>query len=505
MLPAFMTTSRPAPGARGGPGLRWRIGLVLAPALYVVPQLVTPLPDVTPTGMRTLGTFLAVVACWICETLPIPVAALAGMALLVTGGIMPVERAFGFWANWVNVFLIGAFVIGHAAALHGVNRRFAYKMLSLPIVSRRPWALLATFWLATALLSTISSNVVCTIVFLSIGVGLLDTLDVPRDHPVGGVLVLGVGWAAGIGGIGTPVGTPPNMIAIGLLDRLGYRVGFLGWSIVGLVTMFVLLLALYVTMRWIVRPDVSVLAVHGDAMRRQLDALGPVTRAEWLSMAAMALALVVWLLPDLASMILGERHDATVWLQTKFGWPVSAILLASLLFAVPVGDGNRFLMRWDEAVRGIEWGTLALIAGALALGDAIASPTVGIGRFLSHQVSTALDPSAPWYVLVGACVGLTTLVTNVMSNNATVGLVLPIALQVANAPGAAVDPRALGVVIGIASSLAFALPAATPPVAIVYASGRIRIADMIRYGAAMAALGWIAVTLVAYVLAAAVL
>lgn len=503
--PATGTAPREAP-ERPPVGVRWWIGLFLGPALFALANIAPALPEVTPLGMRTLGTFLLVVTWWICETLPIPVSAFVGMALLVVVGVFPVDRAFSYWANWINIFLIGALVIGHATNIHGFNRRFAYYMLSLPFVAGRPWALLCTFWAATAALSAISSNVVCTIVFMSIGIGLLEALRVPREHPVGGVLMLGVAWAAGIGGIGTPVGSPPNLISIGLLDGAGYRVGFLEWSAVGLTTAAVSLVALFATMRWIARPDVSVLEVRHEFVRRQLDSLGPAGRAERLAVGALGAALVLWLVPDMSALWLGGGHPVTALLQSRFSWPVTAILVASALFAIPVDrTRGRFLMHWDEAVKGIDWATLALIAGALALGDAMASPTVGIGRFLSTQVATVLDPSAGWVMFVGGCVAATIVVTNFMSNNATVSMVTPIALSIANAPGSVVKPAALAVAIGMASSMAFALPAATPPVAIVYASGRVRIADMVRYGSVLALLATVLMTLVAYVMAEIIL
>jgi sodium-dependent dicarboxylate transporter 2/3/5 len=497
------------PGAPTGPargvGVRWWIGLVLGPALFLIAVSAPPLPDVTPAGMRTLGTFLLVVTWWIAEPVPIPVTAFIGMALLVIVGVFPVERAFGYWANWINIFLIGAFVIGHATNLHGFNRRFAYSMLSLPFVAGRPWALLWTFWGATALLSAVSSNVVCTIVFMSIGIGLLDVLKVPRGHPVGGVLMLGVAFAAGIGGIGTPVGSPPNLIAIGMLDRAGQRVGFLEWSAIGLTTTLVLAGVLFAVMRWVARPDVSPLRVSHDLMRRELDSLGPAGRGERLAVAALLLALALWLLPDMSGLWLGARHPVTAWLQTRFNWAISAIVLASALFLVPVDLARgRFLMHWDEAVKGIDWATLALVAGALALGDAIASPAVGLGTFLSTQVADILEGSS-WVVFVGGCVAATVLITSFMSNNATVSMVVPIALGIANAPGSAVEPAPLVIAIGMASSMAFALPAATPPMAIVYASGRVRITDMVRYGSLLALLSIAVVTLVAYTIAASVL
>jgi sodium-dependent dicarboxylate transporter 2/3/5 len=217
----------------------------------------------------------------------------------------------------------------------------------------------------------------------------------------------------------------------------------------------------------------------------------------------MTLALVLWLLPDVSASVLGGAHPATAWLQARFNWAITAVLVAAALFLVPVDfAARRFLMTWDDAVRGIDWGTLALIAGALALGDAIASPEVGLGRFLTTQVATVVDPAAPWLLFVGACVAFTILVTNFISNNATISMVLPIALTVAAAPGSAVEPAALGATVAIASSMALALPAATPPCAIVYASGRVRIADMVRYGALLAVMSTVVVTGVAYALAA---
>lgn len=155
-------------------------------------------------------------------------------------------------------------------------------------------------------------------------------------------------------------------------------------------------------------------------------------------------------------------------------------------------------MTWTEAVGGIDWGTLAFIAAALALGDAIGSPTVGLGNLFSRWAAALADLGTSPYLFAGTAVAFTVFLTNFISNNAAVSIAGPIALSIASNPGSDVNPVALVVAIGMGSSMAFALPSATPPVALVFASGQVNRVTMLKNGALLALISVFITTFLGY-------
>ncbi len=476
------------------------IGLVLGPLLFAIALLAPPLEHVTPLGMRTVGIFLWTVTWWISEAIPIPATALFSMALLVVCGILPAQEAFNYWANWVNIFLIGAFIIGHATSIHGLTRRLAYRMIASPLIAGDPWRLLVLFGVGPALFSALISNVVSTMIFLSIALGLMKTLQFPQEGRYGESLCLAIAWGAAMGGIITPVGSPPNLIILGFLSPLGYSIGFAQWTAVCLPVAVAGLAAMFVVIRYILRPQTTGWQVSPETLRQELQKLGPMSRGEKIAGGALLTAVFLWVLPDMARIVLGRDHAFSVWLTVHLGWQVSAILVATALFLIPVDWEKRtFAMNWPEAVRGIEWGTLSLIGGALALGSMLAHRTLGLGEFFAQNISSlAASGTSPFFFVLGGVV-FTILLTNLASNVAISSMVGALALAVA--PSTGLNPLALMVPIALASSMAFSLPMATPPNAIVFASGEVRITNMFKSGAALSLICIAILSLFGFILA----
>ena len=159
--------------------IRRSLGLFLGPLAFVVIVFLLPtLPDVTPVGMRTLGIFTWVVIWWITEAIPIPMAGLFGLALLALCGVFSVTQAFSSMGHWVILFLVGAFIIAHAMTVSGLNRRFAYRMISFEFIRGDPWRLMVMFLIAVTMLSSIASDTVSTVIFMAIAMGLLKALNI---------------------------------------------------------------------------------------------------------------------------------------------------------------------------------------------------------------------------------------------------------------------------------------------------------------------------------------
>jgi len=475
------------------------VGLILGPALFVLALLWPPLPDVTPVGMRTLGIFLWAIVWWVTEPVPIPATSFFALALLVVCGVLSVEGAFAYWANWVNIFFIGAFMIAHAMSVHGLPRRLAYRMMASPLLAGSPWRLLVAFGLGTALLSSVLSNVATTIIFLSIAMGLAEALNFPRESRYGEALFISIAWGAGMGGMITPVGCPPNAIAIGMLrERLDYRVGFLPWIEVGLPVAVVGMACMFLVLRYVLRPQMQGWKVSTGFAEEALAKLGPLTRGEKITAGALACAIFLWMLPDLVRLTL--PGNPVPWLYARFDWSVTAILVATSLFLIPVDWQKRqFVLTWGEAVKGVDWGTLSLIAAALALGNVIADRNLGLGRFFEQSLSSLATPGSSHTLLIVAFVVFTIFLTNLASNNAVVSMSAALALAVA--PTTGMNPVALTVTVALASSMAFSLPISTPPNAIVFASGQVRSGAMAKGGIVLSLLSTLLLLLVGFELA----
>ena len=482
------------------------IGLWMGPLLFAVSVVSPPLEGVTEVGMRTLGIFLWTATWWFTEAIPIPATSLFALAMLVLCGVLPVEAAFSTWSNWIVIFLLGAFIIGHAVTVHGLARRIAYRMAGSSLVAGNPWRLLTVFGVGAAVMSPVLSNVITTVVFLSIALGLVKSLDLQRGTRYPEVLFLSIAWGSTMGGIATPIGAPTNLIAIGVANSLGYRIGFLQWMMICVPMTLVGLIAMFFVMRYVLKPEKPDRWLSASFMQEELKKLGPWNRGEKLSAVVFVTAMFLWLLPDVLPLVLpgGRQHPWSAWVTTHLDWSVTALIMATSLFVLPVDWKNRkFVMTWDEAVKGVEWGTLALIAGALALGNALAHRTLGLGGFLEQAITSFSSSAGSQLVFVFGVVTFTVVMTSFVSNIAAVSMVGALVQGMGASTG--INPIALLVAVGVAASMAFPLPVGTPYNAMVFASGYVRMGTMVKGGVAITALVIPIVSLLVFYLASRLL
>ena len=463
------------------------IGLRLGPSFLLACLVMPPLPEVTPVGMRTLGIFLWTVTWWVSEPIPIPATSLASMAMLALFGVVSVDEAFAPWSHWVCIFLLGACIIGHAMNVHGLTRRMAFGMASSRFVGGSPWRLLLAFGLASALMSSVMSHVVTTMIFVAIASGMSKTFGFQPGSRYPEALFLAIAWGSNMGVV-TPVAAPTNLIAIGIAQNAGYRIGFLQWVLICLPVFVIMLAAMFLVVRYVLRPEMPDWGSSHALLGSQANALGALTRGEKVAGAVFAIAMAFWIVPDLFSLLLpgGRRHPAALWVTQHLDWSVTAILMAATLFLIPLNwKERRFAMTWAEAVKGVEWGTLSLIAAALGLGNTVAHKTLGLGGLFERAAADIVSSSGQ-FVFVLTVVAFTVIVGSLISNLAIIGMVG--ALVPAVAPAAGVNPAALLVCVAIAANMDFALPVGTPPSAMVFASGYVRISSMVKGGSILALL-----------------
>lgn len=479
-LPGLPTPS-PTEGRLSGAEARFErrrrsVGLVLGPAAFVL-LLVFPPESLGTAAGRLLAVVAWVLVWWITEAVPLPVTAVLGPALAVALGVVPVRDAFAPFGDPIIFLFLGSFLLARAMSVHGLDRRLARAVLALPAASASPGRVVVTFTVLSAALSMWLSNSAATAMLYPIALGVLGTLAPGGDRRslLARSLLLACAYGASVGGIGTPVGSPPNLVAIGQLSALaGIHVGFVPW----------LLVALPVTaaMAGVVALSLGLPIRGGGApVAAPREAPGRMSAGERSVTAAFVLTVTLWVAPGILALVLGPGHPLAAALGRSFPEGAVAVLGAALLFVLPGGPGTeggerRRALNWDEATR-IDWGTLLLFGGGLSLGGAMfrtgLSEVLGRGLVSATGVSTTAGLTVVFVVF-------SIFFTEITSNTAAATMLVPLAIASAQAAGVSPLEPALG--CALACSMAFMLPVATPPNAIVYGSGLVPIGTMARAG-----------------------
>lgn len=429
--------------------MRRLIGSVLAPAAFVS-LLVLPMPGLSPEAHRLAAVLSAVVVLWVTEALPLPVTALLGASACVVLQVAPAKEVFAPFADPLMFLFIGAFILARGIFLHGLDRRLAYAVLSLPWVGARPSRILLALGAATALLSAWISN------------------------------------TATIGGLATPVGTPPNLIGLGFIrSQLGVDIAFFRWMLIGVPVVVLLFLFLYAYLRAVAPAGVTELPAGAELIRRERALLGPWTPGQRSVALAFGLTIALWVAPGIVAVVAGEGSPLYQGLTRRLPEGVAALLGAAALFVLPGKDGPA--ITWSEATR-IDWGVVLLYGGGFALG--VLSFQTGLAEAMGRGL-TGLLPVEGRFGLLVASVLFAAILSETTSNTASANMVVPVVISIARASG--MDPLepALGATLG--SSLGFMLPVSTPCNAIVYGSGYIPLGRMIRWGLALDLVGVIVI------------
>ncbi len=477
-----MTSLPPTP-------LRRRIrgwGLYAGPALAALTGLL--LPDSHPgvdgeivafgrPGRATAAVAIWMAVWWLTEAIPIYATALLPLVLLPLLGAGPVQETASSYANELIFLFMGGFLIALSMERWGLHRRIA--LLALRVVGDRPGNVVGGFMLVTALLSMWVSNTATTIMMLPVATSVIALVrrqiggDADAARPFAVCLLLGIAYAASIGGIATPIGTPPNLFMLSYVrTELDREISFVRWMGVGLPLVAVFLPATWLLLTRRLYPvRLERIAGARRLVRESLAELGPMSRAERITACVFLGAAGLWLTrPWLAGLQL-----AGVTPLAGLSDAGIAMLAALVLFVVRAERGGPAALDWDVAVR-LPWGVLILFGGGLSLGNAIREN--GVGELLGGQVASfAGVPHV--VVLIGVIAGIVFL-TELTSNTATTATLVPI--LAALAPGLGLDPLLLVVPAAIAASCAFMLPVATPPNAIVFGSGLVGMAEMSRAG-----------------------
>ncbi len=436
--------------------------------------LVSPAPDgLSAAGWRTAAAGILMAIWWATEALPVPVTALLPIALFPVLQVADVKAATAPYANSTIYLFLGGFLVALAVQRCGLHRRIALTVIVL--FGGSGASMVGGFMLASALVSMWVTNTSTTMMLLPIAVSVAavvgktlgDSEEIRSRFPK--ALLLGVAYAATIGGIATLVGTPPNALLAGFMqEKYGVEIGFAQWMLVGVpLTALLLPLCWWLLTKRLFRVTFTTNRETREHLKRTRDDLGPMNPAERrVTVVFIALA-VCWMSRPFLMMIPGLSGLSDTGI---------AISAGVILFLVPTGGWRSHrLLDWKDT-RELPWGVLILFGGGLSLAAAVSSS--GLAAWLGEQLTSLRLTS-----LVLLVVLITTLIiylTELTSNLATTATFLPVVAAVATQ--ANYDPIVLCAPVAIAASCAFMLPVATPPNAVVYSSGRLTIPDMIRAG-----------------------
>ncbi len=466
---------------------RRTVGLFLGPALLLA-LIAAPLPLPLPAH-RLAGVMAMMVVFWVTEALPLAITAMLGPVLAVLMGVAPARAAFASFSDPVIFVFIGGLILAEAMFVHGVDRRIAFTALSHPSVGTSATRILVAYGTITMGLSMWMSNTATTAMMYPIGLSIAAHLA--RAGAAGArhfalMVMLMTSFSASIGGLGTPVGTPPNLIGIGMLERLtGTDITFFQWMAIGvpaMVLMFAFVAAQFALTgaRGVAVGRSSLDIVHDEAAR-----LGPLTVGERNVLIAFGVTVTLWLIPGLLT--LGGEAGASFAPTYSQAVPesVAAMVGAFLLFLIPTDwRTRRFTLTWDEA-RKIDWGIVFLYGGGLAMGE-LAFQT-GLADAMGQGVTSWL-PSHDTVTLTVLFTASAIVLSEATSNTAAANMIIPVAIAVARSAGVRPIEPALGATLG--ASMGFMMPVSTPPNAIVYSSGFVPITAMMRYGILLDAAGF---------------
>jgi sodium-dependent dicarboxylate transporter 2/3/5 len=487
--------------------LRRTIGLFAGPIAFLI-VLVAPL-DLEPAQHRLAAVLAFVIVYWISEAIPIPITAVLGLCLAViiqatpeSEEDSPADIVFGAFASSTIFLFIGGFIIAQAMMVHGLDRRFAFRVLTLPGVANSTFRIIVGFGAIAVLLSAFISNTAAAAMLFPIGMGIIGSLAARvADQSAGDrrdptrlrfatALMLMIAYGASVGGLLTPIGSPPNLIGREFIEaETDARISFFRWVLTAapiVLTMFAVLCVILIALN---RPEVRELRGASEYVKEERAKLGPLSRGERNTLIAFATAVTLWIAPGVVGLIAGDQSDLYQDVLARLNEGVVAVVAASLLFVLPVSwAARKFTLTWNQAAQ-IDWGTILLFGSGIALGSLLSS--TGLAKVVGDSLADSLGVSSLISITILAVV-IAVLISETTSNTASVAVVVPIVIPIAQSAG--VDPviPALAAVFG--ASYGFMLPVSTPPNAIVYGSGMVPITKMIRSGAVFDVVGVILIT-----------
>lgn len=447
--------------------LRKRHGLWLGPSLALA--LFLSGDDSPQRRLASILVFCGV--WWFTEPVALPITALLGASLVVLTGLASAKEAFASFGTPLLFLFMGSFFLAEAMRRQGLGERMARAIIRR---AKGRLSLLVALSLAAFVVSLWISNTAATAIILPVAISVARG----GDEKFGAALVLSIAYGASVGGVGTPVGTPPNLIGINALREQGVSLNFVQWMKIGLPIGLLMLLVLWVVLalRFSIRPNQPVTISIEDTTPR------PWTKGERVVAVVFAFAVAAWVVPGVIEALSGvypSLVELSNVLKKRLTEEVVALLAAGALFLWPLSneDGEtKRVLSWQEASQ-IDWGTILLFGGGILLGD-LAGKTG-----LAATVGSAFVEATGAHSLVGItllCTGVSIVLSEATSNTAAATLMLPLTISLAQAAEVPITIPALGATLG--ASFGFMLPISTAPNAMAYGTGKVSIRQMASTG-----------------------
>lgn len=450
--------------------------LLAGPALLLFTLLTAPpLAGMSEPAWHITGLMLWMILWWISEVMPIPVTSILPMIFIPLLGIDKMDAATAPYAHPLIFLFFGGFFLSIAMEKTGLHQRIALK--SLQFTGDKPAAQVAGLMAVTAFLSMWMSNTATAVMMLPIGLSMIKMAHASSQDDFAKAVLLAIAYSASIGGIATLIGTPPNALLAAYLSKsYQIQITFADWMLLGVPLALVMLGFCWV---WLCKIHFKLPATSSGQhnFKQELSALGPLRRSEALVLLVFGLAAISWI--------------SQQWLVKWTGLPLNdtmiALVAATLLFILP-GEPQQRLLVWKDSQQ-LPWGVLLLFGGGLSMAEQIQK--TGVSELLAQQLSL-LHGIPPVFILL-TVTSLIIFLTEVTSNTATAAAFLPLLGPVA--VSMELSPLYLVVPAALAASFAFMMPVATPPNAIVFASGKLQIKDMVKAGLVLNLLGIVAISI----------
>lgn len=447
------------------------LGLVLGPVSFILILFFFRPEGLSVQANAVLASTIWIAIWWITEAIPIAVTALLPLVLFPLSGGLDLSSTSGAFGHKYVFLYMGGFIIAIAIEKWNLHRRIALNIINL--IGSDIRKIILGFMMATAFLSMWISNTATAVMMLPIGLAIIkqlqDNPDTVEDEnqTFGKALMLAIAYSASIGGVATLIGTPPNLVLAGvILDTYGYEITFMQWFAFGLPISIILI---FICWKYLTKYAFSFKQKSfpggKQEIQRLLSSLGRITYEEKVVALVFALTAFCWITRSVLLQKLLPALDDTI----------IAIFFAIMLFLIPSKKKGEQLINWEEAVK-MPWGIILLFGGGMALAKGFESS--GLAEWIGSQMTTL--SGLPILILILVLIASVNFLTEITSNLATTAMLLPVLAPMALTID--VHPFVLMVGAAVAASCAFMLPVATPPNAVVFGSGYLRIPDMVGKG-----------------------
>ena len=464
-----------------------KIGLLLVPIAFIIVTLFFHPEGLSKEANAVLASAVWIAIWWITEAIPIAVTALMPIILFPLSGGMGLNETTASYGHKYVFLYIGGFILAIAIEKWKLHKRIALTIIK--IVGTNVINIILGFMIATAFLSMWISNTASAVMILPVGMAIVSQL---RDNPAtiedenlifGKALMLSIAYSASIGGMATLIGTPPNLVLAGVVKQAyNIEISFAQWFMFGFPIAIILLVICWVYLtRFAFKFKQKEFPGGSQEIKRQLKALGAISYEEKIVFLVFVLTAFSWITRSFFIEKFIPQIDDTI----------IAIFFGVLLFLIPSKEKGVKLMDWEDAVK-LPWGIVLLFGGGMAL--ALGFETSGLAVWIGKQM-TSLE-SVSLILLLLILIASVNFLTEITSNLATTAMLLPVLVSLASAIG--VHPYYLLVGATLAASCAFMLPVATPPNAVVFGSGYLKIEDMVKKGFSMNIISILLITLFVY-------